>query len=91
MSVTLRDAVDQKTRLRLRTEITKPAEVKPAVDRSILEGGPVKFKTVRSGRTSYVWLVDVKKDDVVLKENLDRKDSHSISATKFLKFYVRCD
>lgn len=89
MSVTLRDVVDNKTRLRLRTEV--PAHVPtPSVtmDRSILKDGPVKYQTTRSGRTSYAWLVEIKKNDVVLKDDLDRKDSYSLGMSKFLKFYV---
>jgi len=92
MPVTLRDAVDEKTRLRLRTEVTKHVPpAKPTLDKSILANGPVQYKTVRAGRTSHAWLVEIKKDDVVLKDDLDRKDSYTLGMTKFLKFYVRAD
>lgn len=49
----------------------------------------VAYKTVKNHRTIEVYPVEVKKDSVVVKESLDRKDSRTLSLAQFLKFYSR--
>lgn len=49
----------------------------------------VAYQTVKNHRTTVVYPVEVKKDSVVVKESLDRKDSRTLSLAQFLKFYSR--
>lgn len=51
--------------------------------------GPVLYRTSRYGRTKEVYLIELRKDEVLLKESLDRKDSFTIPLAKFIKFYQK--
>lgn len=45
------------------------------------------YTTVRNGQAHTVYPVRIKRDEVLVKESLDRMDSQSISMAKFFKFY----
>lgn len=45
------------------------------------------FTTVRNGVKKSVTLVEVKRRDVVLKDNITDKHSHTESLAKFSKYY----
>lgn len=46
------------------------------------------YKTVRNGSVSRVYLIEVKKDQAVYKNDPNDKHSQSISLAKFMKFYT---
>ena len=46
------------------------------------------YQTTKNGVTKKVYVVEVKKDEVVLKDDPSHQHSHSISRAKFDKFYV---
>ncbi len=45
------------------------------------------YKTVRNGRESSLYLIEVRKDVAIYKDNLSDKHSQSMSLAKFMKFY----
>lgn len=47
-----------------------------------------RYSSTRHGRKVYVYPVELKKKDVVLKDNLNDKHSHTESRAKFDKFFV---
>lgn len=47
-----------------------------------------RYSSTRHGRNVYVYPVELKKKDVVLKDNLNDKHSHTESRAKFDKFFV---
>lgn len=65
-------------------QISTTPEVKP-----IEFDGPVNhwYSTVRNGVVKRTYLIEVKKDEVRLKDHPDDKHSHSLSLAKFVKFY----
>lgn len=74
-----------------------PATVFASINKLQQEYTPVEYKEValnkrysstRHGRKVYVYPVELKKKDVVLKDNLNDKHSHTESRAKFDKFFV---
>lgn len=49
---------------------------------------PGWYETKRNGRVVRVWLVEVKKDQVVLKDKPEDKHSRGMSLAKFVSFYA---
>lgn len=51
--------------------------------------GPVNtwYKTVRNGRESRLFLIEVRKDVAIYKDDPEVKHSQSMSLAKFMKFY----
>lgn len=57
---------------------------------------PVKFngecnryyETKRSGRIIKIWLVEVRKDQAIIKDKPDDKHSRHMSLAEFVKFYA---
>lgn len=45
------------------------------------------YKTVRNGQTTQVYLIEIRKDVALYKDQPSDKHSQSISLAKFLKFY----
>jgi hypothetical protein len=68
-------------------KVTRPVQPQPA---------PVKFngeinryyETKRSGRIIKIWLVEVRKDQVIIKDNENDKHSRHMSLAEFVKFYA---
>lgn len=66
--------------------IRRPKQEQPAP--LVFEGQTgAWYKTVRNGQVSRIWLVEVKKDQAVYKNDPNDKHSLSISLAKFMKFY----
>jgi len=45
------------------------------------------YSSTRNGRTTTIYLVDVRKDEVRYKNHPDDKHSSTMSLAKFVKFY----
>lgn len=45
------------------------------------------YKSVRNGRTSKIYLVEIRKDVAMYKDAPDDKHTQSMSLAKFMKFY----
>lgn len=47
-----------------------------------------RYKTVRNDQTSYVYPVSSTRRDVMVKDDLELKNSYPISKAKFEKYYI---
>lgn len=65
----------------------KPAP-QPQPEPVVFTGETNKFySSTRNGRTTTIYLVDVRKDEVRYKNHPDDKHSSTMSLAKFVKFY----
>jgi len=55
----------------------------------IVFNGPCNawYSSVRHGKATKVWLIEVRKDTVIFKDQPTDKHSQSLSLAKFVKFY----
>ncbi len=68
------------------SNIELPKHEQPA---PIVFEGPVNtwYSSTRNSKTTKVWLVEVRKDTVIFKDQPTDKHSQSLSLAKFVKFY----
>lgn len=66
-----------------------PREVQPQPEPLVFNGEVNRwYKTKRNGQIMSVFLIEVKKDEVIIKDREDDKHSRSMSLAKFIKFYA---
>jgi hypothetical protein len=72
------------------------AEVAAAPRKPQVQPAPIKFngelnryyETRRNGAIKKVWLVEVRKDQAIIKDNENDKHSRRMSLAEFVKFYA---
>ncbi len=78
---------DKEKLLSLKRDLPKVDHRQVAKDKCSSIQTNTEWVTERNGKTRAVWVTEVKCGKVVVKEDLNRADSQTLSVEKFLKFF----